>query len=88
MFHGLACYLWMGKLKSLKPVLKAWNWEVFGDVELRKEALSHIFGWDDLEYACPFTLIELGEREEVRGDLKNGTCLKRFLGDKSKGECD
>lgn len=56
----------MEKLKSLKPVLKAWNWEVFRDVELRKEALSHIFGWDDLEYTCPFTLIELGERGSKR----------------------
>ena len=76
----------MEKLKALKPVLKLWNREVFGNIEQKKKgALDCIVAWDEVENNLSLTVSELGEREEARGDIESGRCLKRSLGDKSLG---
>ena len=58
------------KLKALKGILRAWNKEVFSRVELKKEALSRIFFWDDLEKEKEkeLSLEEAEEREKARDD--------------------
>ena len=42
-FNGSFCFVLAGKLKALKAILKTWNREVFGRVEVKKsEALSRV----------------------------------------------
>ena len=54
------------KLKALKGILRVWNKEVFSKVDLqKKEALSKISFWDNLE-----TLEETEEREKAREEYK------------------
>ena len=64
-------FILASKLKALKGILRAWNKEVFGRVELKKkEALSRISFWDDLEKEKELSLEEAEEREKVRDDYK------------------
>ena len=46
-FQGFfMCFFLVEKLKALKGILKTWNWEVFGKVEVRKSfALRIISYW-------------------------------------------
>ena len=50
--------------------MRAWNKDVFGKVELKKEALSRIFFWDELEKENELSLEEAEEREKARDDYK------------------
>ena len=60
----------MEKLKALKPVLKFWNHEVFGNVEQKKKgALNCIAAWEEVENNRSLTVTKLGEREEARGEV-------------------
>ena len=64
-------FILASKLKALKGILRAWNKEVFGRVELKKkEALSRISFWDDLEKEKELSLEEAEEREKARDDYK------------------
>ena len=59
------------KLKALKGILRAWNKEVFGRVELKnKNALNRISFWDDLEKEKELSLEEAEEREKARDEYK------------------
>ena len=64
------------KLKVLKGILRAWNKEVFGRVDLKKEASSRIPFWDDLEKEKELSLEEAEEREKAREDYKKWVDLK------------
>ena len=49
-FHGSFSYILAAKLKGLKSILKSWNMEVFGRVEVKKkEALHRVSFWDGME---------------------------------------
>ena len=67
--RSFSCIL-ASKLKALKGILRAWNKEVFGRVELKKEALCRISFWDDLEKDKELSLEEAQEREKARDDYK------------------
>ena len=41
-FHGTYNFILAAKLKDLKGILKVWNKEVFGRVEIKKEALIRV----------------------------------------------
>ena len=70
-FSGSFSFILAFKLKNLKGILRAWNKEVFGRVELKmKEALSIISFWDDLEKEKELSLEEAKEREKARDDYK------------------
>ena len=59
------------KLKALKGILRVWNKEVFDKVDLqKKEALSKISFWDDLEKEKAPSLEETEEREKAREEYK------------------
>ena len=64
------------KLKALKGILRAWNKEVFGRVDLKKEALSRISFWDDVEKEKELSLEEAKEREKARKDYKKWVDLE------------
>ena len=69
-FSGSFSFILASKLKALKGILRAWNKEVFGRVELKKEALSTISFWDDLEKEKELSLEEAEEREKARDNYK------------------
>ena len=49
-FIGSFSFVLAEKLKTLKAILKIWNREVFGKVEVKKsEALSRVSYWDEGE---------------------------------------
>lgn len=63
----------------MKPLLKALNQEIFGNVKLKKKGvLSYIATWDELEVSIPLLDFELGEREEPRGLYKKGALLEEI----------
>ena len=60
------------KLKALKALLKAWNRDVFGNVEATKaDALNQIVVWDVEENIRSLSLGEVEVTEKVR-EHKNG----------------
>ena len=69
-FSGSLSFILASKLKALKGILRAWNNEVFGRVELKNKALSKISFWDDLEREKEFSLEEAEEREKARDEYK------------------
>ncbi|RVW79790.1 Transposon TX1 uncharacterized 149 kDa protein [Vitis vinifera] len=53
------------KLKALKPLLREWNKNVFGKVEVNKAlALNQVEFWDKVEVARPLVVRELEARRE------------------------
>ena len=68
-FSGFFSFVLTSKLKALKGILRAWNKEVFGGVDLKKEVLIRITFWDDLEKENIMSLEEAEEREKAREDL-------------------
>ena len=77
-FHGSFSYILAAKLKSLKGILKSWNMEVFGKVEVKKEALRRVLFWDDLEKQRELVLDEREERIKAKEEFKSWTVLKEI----------
>ena len=70
-FSGSFSFVLAFKLKALKGILRVWNKEVFGIVDLqKKEALSRISFSDDLEKEKALSLEETEEREKAREEYK------------------
>ena len=77
---GSFSFVLASKLKALKGILKVWNEEVFGKVELkRKEALSRISFWDEVEKDKELSLAEAKEREKAREIYKEWVDLEEVL---------
>ena len=71
LFSGSFSFVLASKVKVLKGILRVWNKEVFGKVDLqKKEALSRISFWDDLEKEKALSLEETEEREKAREEFK------------------
>ena len=75
-FSGSFSFVLASKLKALKGILRAWNKEVFGRVDLKKEALCRISFWDDMEKEKVLSLGEAEEREKAREDYKKWVDLE------------
>ena len=75
-FSGSFSFVLASKLKVLKGILRAWNKEVFGRVDLKKEASSRISFWDDVEKEKELSLEEVEEREKAREDYKKWVDLE------------
>ena len=76
-FSGSYSFILASKLKALKGILKAWNIEVFGRVDLKKnEALNRISFWDDVEKDKVLSLEEAEKREKAREDFKEWVDLE------------
>ena len=71
-FHGSFSYILAAKLKALKGILKSWNMEVFGRVEVKKkEALQRVSFWDGLEKQRELILEEREERIRAKEEFKS-----------------
>ena len=76
-FSGSYSFVLASKLKALKGILKVWNKEVFGRVEIKKkEALSRISYWDEVEKDKELSLTEAEEREMARENYKEWVDLE------------
>lgn len=65
--NGSASFILTEKLKALKPLLRSWNKEVFGQVDLEKQkAWNLIEYWDKEEMVRSLSI----EEEEVRKEAK------------------
>ncbi|KAJ9671013.1 hypothetical protein PVL29_027135 [Vitis rotundifolia] len=70
-FSGSASFIMVDKLKALKPILRNWNRDVFGKIEVQKAlALNLADFWDKEESSCSFSLEELDVRREARENYK------------------
>ena len=69
-FSGSFSFVLASKLKVLKGILRVWNKEVLGRVDLKKEALSRISFWDALEKEKVLSLEEAEKREKAREEYK------------------
>ena len=78
-FSGSYSFILASKLKALKGILKAWNFEVFGRVENnKKEALNRISFWDDVEKEKVLSLEEAEKRDKAREDFKEWVTLEEI----------
>ena len=78
-FHGSYNFIVAAKLKALKGILKTWNKEVFGNVEVKKkEALRRVSFWDDLEKEGELVLEEREERTKAKEEFKSWAVLEEI----------
>ena len=78
-FQGSASFILTQTLNALKPMLKFWNREVFGNVEQKKKgALNCIAAWNEVENNRSLTMSKLGEREEARGEYRKWVLLEEI----------
>ena len=76
-FSGSFSFVLASKVKALKGILRVWNKEVFSKVEVqKKEALSRILFWDNLEKDKALSLEESEEREKAREEYKKWVDLE------------
>ena len=76
-FSGSFSFVLASKLKALKGILKVWNKEVFGRVELKKKrGLSRISFWDEVEKDKELSLAEAEERQKARENYKEWVDLE------------
>ena len=78
-FHGSFSYIMAAKLKDLKCILKTWNMEVFGRVEVKKkEALQRVSFWDGMEMQRELVLEEREERFMAKEDFKSWAVMEEI----------
>ena len=76
-FSGSFSFVLASKLKALKGILKIWNRKVFSKVELKKkEALTRISFWDEVEKVKELSLVESEEREKASDNYKEWVDLE------------
>ena len=76
-FSGSFSFVLAEKLKALKAILKTWNREVFGRVEVKKsEALSRVTYWDEKENDFLLSVEETEARNLAREDYKYWSLLE------------
>ena len=78
-FYRSFSFILSAKLKALKGILKAWNIDVFGNVEINKEdALRRVSFWDDREKERGLVLEEAEEHAKARADFKSWALLEEI----------
>ena len=78
-FHRSFSYIIAAKLKALKGILKSWNMEVFGRVEVKKkEALERVSFWDVREMQRELALEEREERTMAKEEYKSWAVLEEI----------
>ena len=64
---GSASFILTLKLKALKPILRSWNKEVFGQIDSKKQSAWNLMDfWDKEESVRSLSLEEEEARKEVR----------------------
>ena len=69
----------VAKLKALKGILKTWNNEVFGKVEVNKRlALQQVNSWDTQERSKVLSVEEEEARKEVKEEFKKWVLMEEI----------
>ena len=75
--NGSASFILTEKLKALKPLLRSWNKEVFGQIDLEKQkAWNLIEYWDKQEMVRSLSIEEEEVRKEARELYKKWALLE------------
>ena len=78
-FQGLASYIPSRKLKEVKSLLKSWNRDCFGRLDLNKNlALSQVKEWDRVEEIRVLTMEEAEVKNEAKDSLKKWVSLEEI----------
>ncbi|RVX20512.1 Transposon TX1 uncharacterized 149 kDa protein [Vitis vinifera] len=76
-FNGSFSFILAKKLKALKAILKSWNKDVFGQVDVNKKvALDKVNFWDGQEKLRPLSLEELEARKVAKGDFEKWALME------------
>ena len=76
-FNGSFSFILAEKLKALKAILKLWNKDVFGQVDVNKKvALDKVIFWDGQEKIRPLSLEELEARKVAKGDFEKWALME------------
>ncbi|RVX19039.1 Transposon TX1 uncharacterized 149 kDa protein [Vitis vinifera] len=76
-FNGSFSFILAEKLKALKAILKLWNKDVFGQVDVNKKvALDKVNFWDGQEKIRPLSLEELEARKVAKGDFEKWALME------------
>ncbi|KAJ9703033.1 hypothetical protein PVL29_004689 [Vitis rotundifolia] len=79
-FSGSARFVLVVKLQALKLLLRYWNRNAFGKVEVNKAlALNQVEFWDIVELAHPLVVRVLEARREANEDFKKWFLLKEIF---------
>ncbi|KAJ9682277.1 hypothetical protein PVL29_018249 [Vitis rotundifolia] len=74
---GLANFILIEKLKALKPILRSWNKEVFGQIVSKKQRAWNLMDyWDKEESVHSLYLEEEEARKEAREMYKKWVLLE------------
>ncbi|RVW20304.1 Transposon TX1 uncharacterized 149 kDa protein [Vitis vinifera] len=75
--NGSFSFILAEKLKALKAILKLWNKDVFGQVDVNKKvALDKVNFWDGQEKLRPLSLEELEARKVAKGDFEKWALME------------
>ena len=78
-FRGSTSYILSRKLKEVKSLLKAWNRDCFGRLDVNKKlALSHVEDWDRVEEVRELTLEEIEAKKEAKDSFKKWVTLEEI----------
>ena len=76
-FNGSFSFILAEKQKALKAILKLWNKDVFGKVDVNKKvALDKVIFWDGQEKIRPLSLEELEARKVAKGDFEKWALME------------
>ena len=78
-FRGSSSFILAAKLKALKGILKTWNKEVFGKVEVNKSlALQQVNLWDTQERSRALSVEEVEARNEAKEECKKWVLMEEI----------
>ena len=87
-FRGSSSFSLATKLKALKGILKTWNKEVFGKVEVNKSlALQQVNFWDTQEGSRTLSVEEVEARRRPGWNVRNGFSWRKYPGGKNLKRC-
>ena len=78
-FSGSASFVLVAKFEALKLLLRDWNRNVFGKVEVNKTLASNqVDFWDKEEITRPLAVHEMEARREAKEDFKKWVLLEEI----------
>ena len=78
-FSRSASFILAKKMKALKPIMRNWNKEVFGKIEVHKAlALNCVNFWDKVESCRSLSLVKEDSRREAKENYKKWVLLEEM----------
>ena len=78
-FSRSASFILAKKMKALKPIMRNWNKEVFGKIEVHKAlALNCVNFWDKVESCRSLSLVKEDSMREAKENYKKWVLLEEM----------